>query len=73
MVYRKSKSVFKEIVSYCNGLKRDWYAVCNAIIYDMNNGLAKGSINRLKVIKRSMYNRAGFELLRRKICLSKCG
>ena len=67
------KSVFKEIISYCNGLKKDWSAVCNAIIYDMNNGLAEGSINRLKAIKRSMYNRAGFELLRRKICLSKCG
>jgi len=34
------KSIFNEIVSYCNGLKKDWSAVCNAIIYDMNNGLA---------------------------------
>ena len=67
------KSFFNEIIGFCKWLKKDWTAVCDAIMYDMNNGLAEGSINKLKVIKRSMYNRAGYELLRRKICLSKSG
>ena len=42
-------------------------AVKNAIIYDYNNGLAEGSVNKLKVIKRIMYGRCSFALLRSKI------
>jgi transposase len=46
-----------------NGLKRDIQAVRNAIIYEYNNGLVEGSVNKLKVIKRIMYGRNKFEML----------
>jgi transposase len=36
-----------------NGLKRDMQVI--AIIYEYKNGLAEGSVNKLKVIKRIMY------------------
>lgn len=55
------------INSFINGLPRDIDAVKNSIIYEYNNGLAEGSVNKLKVIKRIMYGRNKFELLRNKI------
>lgn len=57
----------REINSFINGIKRDIDAVENAIIYDYNNELAEGSVNKLKVIKRIMYGRCSFDLLRSKI------
>ncbi|WP_242649463.1 ISL3 family transposase [Clostridium kluyveri] len=46
-----------EIDSYISGLKNDINAVKNAINYNYNNGLAEGSVNKLKLIKRVMYGR----------------
>jgi transposase len=57
----------KEVSSFINGITRDLTAVKNAIQYDYNNGLAEGSVNKLKVIKRIMYGRCSFEMLRKKI------
>jgi len=56
-----------EIMSFVNGTKRDIDAVKNAIMYGYNNGLAEGSVNKLKVIKRIMYGRNNFNLLRNKL------
>jgi len=39
-----------EVNSFINGISRDLTAVKNAIIYDYNNGLAEGSVNKPKVI-----------------------
>jgi predicted transcriptional regulator len=59
-----------EINSFIGGITRDIEAVKNAIKYDYNNGLAEGSVNKLKVIKRIMYGRCSFDLLRKKLlCL----
>lgn len=57
----------REVFSFINGITRDITAVKNAIQYDYNNGLAEGSVNKLKVIKRIMYGRCSFEMLRKKI------
>ena len=56
-----------EINSFIGGIKRDIEAVKNAITYDFNNGLAEGSVNKLKVIKRIMYGRCTFYLLKKKL------
>jgi transposase len=45
-------------------LRRDIEAVRNAIREKWSNGQTEGQINRLKTLKRSMYGRAGTELLR---------
>jgi hypothetical protein len=45
-------------------LRRDIEAVRNAITETWSNGQTEGQINRLKTLKRSMYGRAGTELLR---------
>ena len=51
----------------------DIEAVSNAIDTNWSNGQVEGQVNRLKSIKRQMYGRADFELLRRKVILSKVG
>jgi len=63
----------KKIDRFCNGLKKDIVAVKNAITYNWTNGLVEGNVNRLKNKKREMYGRCGFQLLRRKVCLSVTG
>ncbi|MEF2293813.1 transposase [Virgibacillus dokdonensis] len=50
--------------SFLNGLKRDINAVENAFLFSYSNGLAEGSVNKLKNIKRIMYGRCSFDLLR---------
>ncbi len=39
-------------------------AVRNAVTEPWSNGQTEGQINRLKMLKRQMYGRAGVELLR---------
>lgn len=55
--------------SFINGIERDLTAVKNAITYEYNNGLAEGKINKLKLVKRTMYGRCLFNVLRNKILL----
>ena len=57
----------EQICSFVNGLRRDIDAVKKAIELDYNNGLAEGSVNKLKVVKRIMYGRNSFELLKGKL------
>jgi len=52
------------IVRFARTLNRDFDAVKNAIEMPWSNGQAEGQINRLKTLKRSIYGRAGPELLR---------
>ena len=56
-----------EINSFIGGITRDRAAVIKAIKLDYNNGLAEGSVNKLKVAKRIMYGRNSFQLLKSKL------
>jgi len=49
---------------FAQTIQRDIEAIRNAIITPWSNGQTEGQINRLKALKRSMYGRAGTELLR---------
>ncbi|HWQ89713.1 MAG TPA: transposase [Desulfitobacteriaceae bacterium] len=66
-IHKASGLNIREITSFINGITRDITAVKNAIKFEYNNGLAEGSINKLKVIKRIMYGRNSFEMLRNKL------
>ncbi|WP_438730342.1 ISL3 family transposase [Enterococcus sp. AZ128] len=57
--------------SFLTGIKRDHTAVFNAVKYGYSNGLAEGSVNKTKLIKRIMFGRNSFDLLRKKILLRK--
>ena len=56
-----------EFDGFVSGLGLDLDAVKNAIRYEYSNGLAEGCINKVKLIKRIMYGRCSFKLLRNKI------
>jgi transposase len=52
---------------FAKTLRRDWDAVQNALKEPFSNGPVEGQINRLKTLKRQMYGRAGFDLLRARL------
>jgi transposase len=56
-----------EFKRFADSLRKDYKAVKAALTYSWSNGQVEGQVNRLKVIKRQMYGRAGFPLLRRKV------
>ena len=62
---RSSNSHF--VAQFARVLGRDLDAVKQAITSRWSNGPVEGHINRLKMIKRQMYGRAGFELLRARV------
>ena len=49
------------------GLVRDQSEVLAALTYQWSNGPVEGHVNRLKMIKRLMYGRANFDLLRYRV------
>ncbi|MFW2475922.1 MAG: ISL3 family transposase [Sediminibacterium sp.] len=57
----------KELKSFARGMLSDFDAVKNGIELPWSNGPVEGQVNKLKMIKRQMYGRAGFELLRRRM------
>lgn len=56
-----------EVRRFAAALKSDKAAVEAALKHRWSNGQVEGQINRLKTIKRQMYGRASFELLRRRV------
>ena len=57
----------RELANFAQGLKADWAAVQAALTMPWSNGQVEGQVNRLKTIKRQMYGRAGFDLLRQRV------
>ncbi|WCK52515.1 transposase [Aneurinibacillus sp. Ricciae_BoGa-3] len=55
------------IQSFINGLKQDENAISLSIQEPWSNGVVEGHINRLKMIKRMMYGRAGFQVLKNRV------
>jgi transposase len=52
---------------YAAGLRQDEAAASAALCEAWSNGPVEGQVNRLKTIKRQMYGRAGFQLLRARV------
>jgi transposase len=61
------RSGLPEMREFARVLERDRAAVENALCYEWSNGVTEGHINKLKLIKRSMYGRANFDLLRQRV------
>ncbi len=50
-----------------DGINQDFQAVYQAFVSPWSNGQVEGQVNRLKNIKRQMYGRASFDLLRKRV------
>lgn len=55
------------LASFARRLGRDRSAVDAVLRLPWSNGMVEGQIHRLKLIKRQMYGRAGFDLLRLRV------
>jgi transposase len=53
--------------SFADGIQRDLAAVTNGLSMPYSSGPVEGHVNRIKMIKRQMYGRAKFDLLRRRV------
>ena len=60
-------SGIKRLEDFAKCIKSDYDAVHAALNLPWSNGQVEGQVNRLKNIKRQMYGRAGFELLRKRV------
>ncbi len=56
--------------NFAASLRRDYAAVRAGIELEWSTGPVEGTINRLKMVKRTMYGRAGFDLLQRRVLLT---
>lgn len=59
-----------ELEAFALGLQKELPAFEAACSLAYNNGMTEGFVNKLKYIKRSMYGRGSFELLRQRVLLS---
>lgn len=57
----------RELQSFVDGIERNKAAVLTGLTLPQNNGLVEGKVNKLKLIKRMGYGRAGFPLLRQRV------
>jgi transposase len=64
-----STSGIAELKSFVAGIERDYDAVKEALRLPWSQGPTEGKVNKLKTIKRTMYGRAGFRLLRQRLLL----
>jgi len=60
-------SQIRELQGFVAGVERDKKAVKAGLTLATSNGIVEGKVNKLKLVKRMGYGRAGFPLLRQRI------
>ena len=53
--------------TFAQGMQKDYAAIKAALTLPFSNGPVEGHVNRLKFVKRSMYGKGSFELLRQRV------
>ena len=56
--------------TFAKGIRQDYGAIRAALDTNWSNGQTEGQVNRLKMLKRQMYGRAGLDLLRIRVLYS---
>lgn len=56
--------------TFASGLERDLDAVTAGLSTPWNSGVVEGHVNRIKMLKRQMFGRAGFAHLRKRVLLA---
>lgn len=60
-------SLLRQVRTFASFLRDDYAAFCVVVEQPSSNGQTKGQVHHLKCIKRQMYGRASFALLRQKV------
>ncbi|MFD5437335.1 transposase [Kitasatospora sp. NPDC127067] len=63
-------SGLRGISTFANGLNSDYDAVEAGLTTQWNSGHVEGAVNRIKMLKRQMFGRASFPLLRKRVLLA---
>lgn len=66
-LHRAEECGITEFCTLARGMWLDRPAVEAAVATEWSNGQTEGQVNRLKVLKRAMYGRAKFDLLRQRL------
>ncbi|MFA3839510.1 transposase [Streptomyces aureus] len=59
------------LASFARNLRRDFDAVRNGLSLPHSSGAVEDNINRLKMLKRQMFGRAGLDLRRKRVLLAR--
>ena len=65
-----SNSSIKQFQNFAKSLQEGYAAVKAGVTLAVSNGQVEGQVNRLKMLKRQMYGRAGFDLLQKRVLLA---
>jgi len=60
-------SSFRHVQRFAQRLQQDKEEVLVGLTLIYSNGQVEGQVNKLKLLKRMMYGRAGFPLLRQRV------
>ncbi|GAA2064258.1 hypothetical protein GCM10009839_89640 [Catenulispora yoronensis] len=55
--------------TFATGLDKDSSAIVAGVTLPWSSGVVEGSVNKIKMVKRQMYGRAGLPLLRKRVLL----
>ena len=56
-----------QLRSFARGIRRDQQAVTAGLSLPYSSAALEGNVNKIKLIKRQMFGRAGFPLLRKRV------
>ncbi|WRZ90948.1 transposase [Streptomyces sp. NBC_01007] len=60
-----------ELQSFVVGIRSDLGAVTAGLTLPFSSGAVEGQVNRIEMLKRQMFGRAGVDLLRKRILLTR--
>uniref|UniRef100_UPI00384D3FD8 hypothetical protein n=1 Tax=Streptomyces albidocamelliae TaxID=2981135 RepID=UPI00384D3FD8 len=64
------RRVLPSLHTLAAGVTRDLDAVISGLTLAWNSGVVEGHLNRVKMLKRQTFGRAGFKLLRKLVLLA---
>jgi len=64
---KAAESQIPELQRFATGLEQDQAAVLAGLTRPESNAITEGQVNKLKMLKRLMFGRAGFALLRQRV------
>jgi transposase len=67
---KAASSALKPLQTFAKGLFDDYAAVKASLMAKFSNGTVEGLNNKLKLLKRQMYGRAGLELLAKRFVMA---
>ncbi len=66
-MFQVASTGISDLATFAQGLEKEGSALHAAFTLPYSNGPVEGKINKLKYIKRSMYGRSHFPLLRQRV------